>query len=77
MSKKLYIEALFLSKAYSISAKIFQRSLCVMTLKGDAEFKRNLTRGLKKGIWLIFMRVAKSLKICTMIGSFFPKHIKI
>ena len=47
-----------------------------MTLKGDAEFKRNLTRGLKKGIWLIFMRVAKSLKICTMIGSFFPKHIK-
>ena len=43
MSEKLYIDGLFLSKAYNVSARKFQRELCVMTLKGDAKFKGKLT----------------------------------
>ena len=46
-SEKLYIDGLFLSKAYNISAKKNWRGLCVMTLKGDAKFKGKLTCGLK------------------------------
>ena len=50
-----------------------------MSLKGDAKFKGKLLCGLKKtfGIWLIFMQTVESLKICTLIGSFCPKHMKI
>ena len=51
-----------------------------MTLKGDAKFKGKLICGLKediKGIWLIFIRAVESLKICTLVCSFCPKHIKI
>ena len=49
-----------------------------MTLKGDAKFKGKLTRGLKNDIrtWLIFMRAVENLKICTLIGSFCPKHFR-
>ena len=32
---------------------------------------------MTKEIWLIFVQAGKSLKICTLIGSFCPKHIKI
>ena len=46
-SEKLYIDGLFLSKAYNISAKKNWGGLCVMTLKGDAKFKGKLTCGLK------------------------------
>ena len=28
-------------------------------------------------IWLIFMRAVKNLKICTLMGSFCPKHLKV
>ena len=47
-----------------------------MTLKGDAIFKEKSTGGLENDIriWLIFMRAVASLKICTMMGSFCPKH---
>ena len=50
-----------------------------MSLKGDAKFKGKLLCGLKKtfGIWLIFMQTVESLKICTLIGSFCRKHMKI
>ena len=51
-----------------------------MTLKVDAKFKGKLNHGLKNdiiGVWLIFMRAVESLKICTLVGSFSPKHIKI
>ena len=46
-----------------------------MTLKGDAEFKRKLTRGLKNDIRNLVNFYASSQKteIFTMIGSFFPK----
>ena len=32
---------------------------------------------MTQGIWLIFMREVGSLKICTLMGSFCPKHIKL
>ena len=31
---------------------------------------------ITQGIWLIFMKAVESLKICTLIRSFCPKHIK-
>ena len=49
-----------------------------MTLISDAKFKGKLTRGLKNDIRNLvnFMRVVESLIICTLMGSFFRKHIK-
>ena len=41
-----------------------------MTLKDDAKLKKKKTRGLKNDI-------GESLKICTLMGSFFPRHIKL
>ena len=37
-SEKMYIDRIFLSKAYNVSARKLQRKY-VMTLKGDAKFK--------------------------------------
>ena len=50
-----------------------------MTLKGVAKFKGKLTCGLKNEIGNLvnFMQAVESLKICTLIGSFCPKHTKI
>ena len=47
-----------------------------MTLKGDAKFEGKLTSGLKKDmrIWKIFTRALESVKIGTLIGSFYPKQ---
>ena len=49
-----------------------------MTLKGDAIFKEKLSGGLKNDIrnLIIFMRAVWSLKSCTWMGSFCPKHRK-
>ena len=46
-----------------------------MTLKGDAIFKETLICGLKNDIRIVMGAVA-SLKICTLMGLFSPKHIK-
>ena len=74
-SEKLYTDGLYLSKAYNASARKFQRNY-VMTLQN---LKENwlVTWKMTSGIWLIFMRAVQSLKICTLIGSFCPKHTKI
>ena len=54
-----------------------------MTLKGDAKFKGKLTCGLKNNFrnFLNFrkllMQAVESLEICTLMGFFCPKHIKI
>ena len=50
-----------------------------MTLKGDAEFKGKLSRGLTddRRNLVNFMRAVKNLKICTLMGSFCPKHLKV
>ena len=49
-----------------------------MTLKGDSIFKEKLSGGLKSDIrnLIIFIQPVASLKICTLMGSFCPKHIK-
>ena len=47
---KLYIDGLFLSKAYTVSVRKISEELCVMTLKGVAKFQRKLTCGLKNDI---------------------------
>ena len=48
----------FCPKHIKFSARKFQRN-CVMTLRGNAEFKGKLTcsskSDIRKGIWLIFM----------------------
>ena len=79
-SEKLNIDGLFLSKAYNISARQSSEGLCVMTLKGDAKFKGKMTCGLKndaRNIWLNFIWAVENQKICTLIGSFCLKYIKI
>ena len=47
---QLYIDGLFLSKAYTVSVRKISEELCVMTLKGVAKFQRKLTCGLKNDI---------------------------
>ena len=68
----------FIKSIYFFSYKISEE-LCVKRLKGDGKFKGKLTCGLKNdlGISLIFMRAVESLKICTLMGFFWPKNIKI
>ena len=50
-----------------------------MTLKGDAKLKGKLTHGLKNdlGNLVNFMQAVEILEICTSMGSFCPKNIKI
>ena len=48
-----------------------------MVLKCDAKFKGKLTRGLKTDIRNLINFHARSLDICTLLGSFCVKHIKI
>ena len=80
---KLYFDVLFLSKAYNVSARKFYRnyeSWHGNAMKDDAKFRGKLTLGLINDIRNlrigIFIRAVISLKICTLIGSFCPKHIK-
>ena len=78
-SEKLYIYGLFLSKAYNVSARNFQRDYVSPTLKGDAKFKEKLTHDLKNDIRNLVNFHVSSWKpkkfhfdwvVC-------PKHIKI
>ena len=49
-----------------------------MTLKGDAKVKGKLTQGLKNDIRnLVNFHASSRIEICTLMGSFCPKHIKI
>ena len=43
-----------------------------MTLKSHAKFEEKLTCGLENGLD-IFTRALESLKIGTLMGSFYPK----
>ena len=47
-----------------------------MTLESDAKFEENLTCGFKMtwGIWQIFTRALESLKIGTLMRSFYPNQ---
>ena len=46
-----------------------------MTLKSDAIFQEKSTDGLKNDIRNL-IKFHASLRICTLMGSFCPKHIK-
>ena len=48
-----------------------------MTLKSDTKFEGKVTSGLKKDmrIWQIFTRALESVKIGTLMGSFWPKGV--
>ena len=75
--KTVYWGALFVKS--TVSSQKFQRKLCVMTLNAYAKFKGKLTHGLKNNIKNLvnFHVTVKSLEICTLIGYFCLKHIKI
>ena len=77
--EKLYIEVLFLCKAYNVSARKFPRDYVSWHWRVTQDLKEKwlVVWKMTYEIWLIFMRAVESLKICTLIGSFCPKHIKI
>ena len=78
-SEKLYIDGLFLSKGYNVSARKFQRDYVSWHWRVMQNLKENWLVAWKitSGICLIFMRAVESLEICTLMGFFCPKHIKI
>ena len=78
-SEKLYIDGLFLSKGYNVSARKFQRDHVSWHWRVMQNLKENWLVAWKitSGICLIFMRAVESLEICTLMGFFCPKHIKI
>ena len=78
MSEKVYIDGLFLSKVYNVSAKKFQKNYVSWHWRVMQNLKENCLPAWKmtKGIWLIFMRPVESLEICTLMGSFFSKTHK-
>ena len=73
---KLYIDGFFLSKAYNVSVRKFQRSYVSWHWR---VLQGKLTCGLKNGIMNLvnFHASSRKSKICTLIRSFCPKHIKI
>ena len=77
--EKVYIDGLFLSKGYNVSARKFQRDYVSWHWRVMQNVKKNwlVAVNMTKEIWLIIRRAGKSLKICTFIGSFCPRHITI
>ena len=75
-SGNLDFDVLLLSKVYYVWAKKVQRS-CVITLKNDAKFEEKLTYLLKNGMRNLgnFDPTLESLKICTLMPSFWPNRI--
>ena len=53
------------------------KELCVITMKSDAKFEKELTSALKNDMRNLanFDPTLKSVKICTFMGSFWPKYI--
>ena len=65
-----------LSKVYYVWAKKSRDKLCVITLKNDAIFEEELTCAMKNDMSNLanFDPTLKSLKICTLMGCFWPKY---
>ena len=75
--QKFHFDGLFLSKVYEVWAKKIQRSYlygteqwCKIWIKPDLVVSKMVW-----GTGWTFIRAPKSLKKCTLIGSFHPKHI--
>ena len=75
-SEKLHFDVMLLLKVYYARAKIVQRSY-VITLKNDAKFEKELTSALKNDMnnLVNFDPTLKSLKTCTLMGSFWLKYV--
>ena len=75
-SENVHFDVLLLSKVYFVWARKVQRR-CVITLKNDAKFEKELTCGLKNDMRNLanFDSTLESLKICSLMGSFWPKYI--
>ena len=78
-SVKLYIDGLFLSKTYSVSARKFRRNCVSWHSRVIQNLKKNrlVAWEIILKVWLFFMWAVESLEICTLMGLFCPKHIKI
>ena len=69
-SVKLYIDGLFLSKTYSVSARKFQRNYVSWHSRMTQNLKKTrlVAWGIILKICLFFMRAVESLEICTLMG---------
>ena len=78
-SEKLYFDGLFLSKAFNVSARKFQRNNLSWYWRVMQNLKENWLVAWKitAGISLIFVWAVESLEIWNLIGFFRPKHTKI
>ena len=76
-SEKLYLDRLFLSKAYNISARIFQSNYVSWHWRVIQNLKENrlVAWEMTWRIWLIFMQAVENLKICTLMGSFWDRRV--
>ena len=70
--EKKYIDGLFLSTAYNVSARKFQKNYMSRHWKVMQNLKENwlLVPKMMWGIWRISMRVVASLKNCTLMCYF-------
>ena len=73
-SQNLNFDVLLLPKVYYVWAK---KELCVITLKNDTKFDEELTCALKNDMRNLanFDPTLESLRICTLMGSFWLKYI--
>ena len=70
--KNLHYNGLLLKKVYSAWAKISVGEFCLMALNTDATFEGKLTCG-SKSYMSNLANFYQSLKIGTLMGSFYPK----
>ena len=84
-TRNLHFNGLLLTKVYNVWSKTLQRSFVSPYWSLMQYLKKHwlVVWNMTKRIWLIFMhfhlvnfQVVASLKICTLISSFHPKHIK-
>ena len=73
--KNLHFNGLLLTKVYNVWAKKVQKSYLSWHWRVVQNLKKNWLAVWKmtREIWQIFTRTLKSLKIGTLMGSFYPK----
>ena len=71
-----HFNGLLLTKVYNVWVKKVQSSYLSWHWRVMQNLKKNWLVAWKKtwGIWQIFIRALKSLKIGTLMGSFYPKQ---
>ena len=76
-SENLHFDVLLLPKVYYVWAKKSTEGLYVITLANKANFEDKLPCALKNDMKDLtnFDPTLESLKICTLIGYFWPKYI--